>query len=425
MTLRTRKILYFTFLLAFFIITPLLFLYAAGYKIGSNLSFEKTGILIIDTNPPNAEIYLNGKIQQKFLKKIFSQEESNLTTPIKIKGLLPGEYDIKLTLNNYWPWEKKLKILPGQSTFIEDVILFKIDLPLILQNGNFDSFSLSPDNKYLIGNNPEMISRTKLSDDSNSSYLSTSTNALLTDTISWSPDGQKFIANNHLFNLNEWGEPISLEKIIGKNIHDLKWNPSEDNKIYYSSNGSAYVFDLAKDISKRLIDEMAFTDFLPKDNFLYFVTKKENEVSLNAVDLDSQKQTGKTNLPSSDYVFINQNNRFLNLYDTLHNILYIIDPKSAVKPLKETINNIKIAKWVDENRLIHANDFEIWLLDINTFNRTLITRVSHQIKDIFWHPNNNYIIYTTDKQINIIELDNRDKYNITKIIELDSIKSPY
>ncbi len=84
MNQKTRKILYLIFLLAFFIITPTLFLYAAGYKMGSNFNIEKTGILIIDTTPQNAKIYLNDKLQQKFFKKVFSNEESFLTTPIKI-----------------------------------------------------------------------------------------------------------------------------------------------------------------------------------------------------------------------------------------------------------------------------------------------------------------------------------------------------
>ena len=112
MTLKTRRLLYISFILAFLIITSSLILYATGYRIkltwpiDFNQTFQKTGMFIFDTEPHGAKIYLNKKPQELFFKKIFTREESFIKTPTKIKNLLPGEYDITLELEGYWPWRK-------------------------------------------------------------------------------------------------------------------------------------------------------------------------------------------------------------------------------------------------------------------------------------------------------------------------------
>ncbi len=131
-------------------------------------------------------------------------------------------------------------------------------------------------------------------------------------------------------------------------------------------------------------------------------------------------------MPGSDnYYFINSTHSLLNLYDQDHQILYLIDPFSLFySPLQETINNIKYTYWVNDNKLLYANDFEVWLFDLELNQKILLTRISQTIASIIWHPSNNYIIYSTDTTISTIELDEREKYNITEIIKLDKIAFP-
>ena len=56
--------------------------------------------------------------------------------------------------------------------------------------------------------------------------------------------------------------------------------------------------------------------------------------------------------------------------------------------------------------------------------KILLTRISEPLSEVIWHPNNNNIIYVTKKSVNVIELDDREKYNITKLIELEKIERP-
>ena len=53
----------------------------------------------------------------------------------------------------------------------------------------------------------------------------------------------------------------------------------------------------------------------------------------------------------------------------------------------------------------------------------MITRIGSKIKTVIPHADKNYILFSTDTDINILELDDREKYNITKIIGLEKINT--
>ena len=86
MSQKTRQILFYIFVLIFLTLTPAISFYASGYKLGSGLNLQKTGILILDSEPSSAFIYIDGKIQQNFINKVMKSEEGFITTPQKIKN---------------------------------------------------------------------------------------------------------------------------------------------------------------------------------------------------------------------------------------------------------------------------------------------------------------------------------------------------
>ena len=211
---------------------------------------------------------------------------------------------------------------------------------------------------------------------------------------------------------------------ITKNIRNIKFNDSEANNLYYQTSTSINYHNLSNEENKTLVQSKGILDYLPKDRFLYYIANNQNSTKLVVLNLEDN--TSKTiNIPTSKYSFIHPESNFLNLYDNVHQILYIINPFAPIRQLKETVNNINKSSWINNNKLLYANDFEIWTLDINTLQKTILTRISHKIEKIIWHPNNNYVIYSTNNSINIIELDDRDRYNITKLIELNVIKDPF
>lgn len=414
-------------MLAFLIIAPMMIFYAAGYKFSlTGIRFQRTGVFIFDTKPREAKIFINDEPQQTFFKKYYSQEKSFIKTPAKIKNILPGEYNIRFELDNYWSWQKKLTIYPGASTYAEDVYLFKKNLPILLLSGKISSSQISPDkNKLATLDGKQMV----IIDLTNDEQIISRPIQLSTSTYSWSPSSKKILLNKTIINMEDSNQSrtlgIDLTDYIKTEINNLKWDFYSDDELYYNDKNNIYKFSLSTKANVKLQYSSA-NNYLIKNNNIYFIEQLGNTNNLNISNLDSGELIRKINLPGSDnYYFINPTHSLLNLYDHGHQILYLIDPEILFySSLQETINNVKYTCWVNGNKLLYANDFEIWLFDLENNQKTLLTRISQTITGIIWHPSNNYIIYSTDTAINTIELDEREKRNITEIIKLDEIAFP-
>ena len=423
MNLNQRRLLYILFIIAFLIITPLISLYATGYKIGGDFRIQKTGILILDTEPKGANISLNGKQLRRPLASFFNQTQSRITTPTKIKNLLPGEYDVQLELPGHWPWQKKLVVESGQSTYAEDVVLFKNDIPRLINSGQYDNIALSPDDKYLTARKGNGFIWLELK---NENIQTTADTTAEPDdrqvSYQWPPDNNHLIANNFLINLSGSTVNYDLSVAISSKITKIKWQ--DDNNLIYKLNNSLQSYNINNKKIDIIKSNLVFDDFLLKNPNIFTVARREQNTALSIWNFDNNNPLSSINLPKAEYRFEHPGHDLLNLYDARHQMLYLIDPFSTFKKLKDIISNITQSVWIDNNSLLYCNDFEIWLYDARGQNRTLLTRISEPIKKIIWHPSNNYVIYATKNNINIIELDKRDKFNITRLLELDDIKSP-
>ena len=422
MTKNFRRFLFYFFLLAFLVITPLLSLYAAGYKFSSGFKIQKTGLFVIESQPANAYIYLNDKIQKKFLNSLFSRQDQAITTPVKIKGILPGEYEVRLEKNGYWPWQKKLKIDSGQTSYAQDIILFKKDIPLLIVPNKFKHIAISPNEKIAIGQENDKIWLIDLS--GKTMPITSDMTSSESVEINWLNSG-RLITNALIFDTNKFSEPVNLASLIGKEPTTVKWNEAGENQVYYLINSKLFTLDYINRTNQQIIGNHKIVDFQIKENLVYFMEKTVLGSSLNVWDLETNTLKRSISLPTSDYKFINPNNSLINLYDQRHKILLLIDPFSPVNPLKETMNNVYKAHWIDNERILYTTGHEIWLYNIGNFQKTLLTRLSDDITDVFWHPTDNYIIYSTLTSLNVLELDNRDRYNITTILKIDIISSPY
>ena len=448
MTFRARRTLFIIFIIAFLVITPLVSLYAAGYKIKLSWPFrfsellQKTGMLVLDTEPNNAKIYINDKPRRLFFKRYYNKEEAFIKTPAKIKNLLPGEYTVKLELDGYWSWEKKLVIKPGQSTYAEDIYLFKKNLPAqIISLVAEEEFSQIPikiinqspnKNSFFVANEEKMMILDPNGDIGNE-IPSVSKGIRLTSNSSaiWSPNNQKVLVDKNIINSNN-NEIINLDKLIGANTNNIKWHKDDDNKLYYQLPYSINEFSLNTKTDNIILNGEKYLDYLINNNYIFFIAETDKTVKLRTATLKNKEIIQEIELPlSPDYKILNQNSEevkradqdLLNLYDAKHKILYLINPLSVINPVKEIINNVKYISWVDNKTLLYANDSEIWLYDLETSAKTILTRISQPISNILWHPSDNYIIYSTDKAINIIELDEREKRNMTELIKLDGVYS--
>src|SRR3989338_5461590 len=94
--LRNRFLLVGSGVVVFVLITPILVLYARGFKVDwENKSIVKTGALVIRSEPDKAQIYLDDK-------------KLDQTTPTNLRFLVPNDYNFRIEKEGYQSWTKRL-----------------------------------------------------------------------------------------------------------------------------------------------------------------------------------------------------------------------------------------------------------------------------------------------------------------------------
>ncbi len=422
MSLKKRKIIFLLFILIFFTSSPLVIFYASGYKLNwkdplSSYFIQKTGMLIVDSEPAEAKIFLNEKKQKNISlgPDIFSGGET-VKTPAKIKNLLPGSYDLRVELEGYWPWERRIKIYSEQITHVLDVHLFKRESPTISLLTNDEKIEFSPNGKKIL-----LLPSAKILEIKSGKITSVSSST--EEFAYWSPDSEKIIFPEKIINLKSPEKNISLKDLLGQDFSQAKWGKSNE-EIFYLYKNKLNRLNLQTKAVETVLEEEGIISFLPQKNQITAIISRGNSVVLKIIS-SAQKDSGKeTSLPfSAEYVFINEESEFLNVLDKKHSILYLI--KNNGETFK-TIENCKYADWFEKNILFYGNDFEIWSLNLSEEENRLLTRVSgNKILGVNATKTDNYIFYFTKKTASVLTWDKgEEKIQPTELLKLESIVSP-
>jgi len=397
---KNRIILFFILFIAFLIISPLIILYSQGYRFNFKSPDHKiitqTGGLFVAAKPKQVNIFLNQKLVKKtdfFFGSAF------------IKNILPGEYRIKLTKENFHPWEKTLKIEEKKVTEIKHILLFPEDSNISLLAKNTENIWLSPDQKMMVAKEKE---------------------------------------NNHwalklyYLNKNTKSHLIREDEISINGVKLLNLNFSEDSKrIYLKTEIKGQIKNFSLDITRLppLLKTKEETS-LPKniicqgkrgDDVYYLdnsgnLYKTDNSFSLKEkmtdIPLSVTKEKNYKLFVFPEFIFLKEDS---NLY------LFSSNSRSFEKFFDNSIT-LKIS--LDLKKVLYASSFEIWILsledDLNPPKRkkgepVFLVRLSDKIRDIFWL-NSYYLIFSVGDKIKIAEIDTRDGINITEIAEFKNPK---
>ncbi len=347
MKLSTRRFIFYSLVLIFILITPPTVLYAVGYSFDwQNLSIKQTGALYLKSKPSSAKIFINGK--------------NNKTTPRLISHLLPGFYQVKISAENFHPWQKTLEIKPGLVTEARNIFLFPKNpvLELVAENAS-SSIEVIQNNKNLIGANsipPQVTTSTAagwLLKNENIFYLEKDTlflwrtdlsgsikEQLASDSLSTQQNYEiKTLSGNRFLALGQDGQLFYLQKgdktwqkISDKtNFADFS---SDEKKILWIKENELWVKWLEdflvqpyrqkneQELIIRFSSPIKTAVFYPNDEYLTFVvenqikvTELDNRDLRNIVDLiDSQDKNISIFLNSSNrYLYLKQNNNLFRL----------------------------------------------------------------------------------------------------------------
>src|SRR3989338_1225668 len=102
-----RKIYLLIAFTIFVLVSPILILYATGYRFEKLFKLTEVGGLYITAPLSNADIYVNDELVKRtsaFQKNVF------------IQNLEPGSYDIKVERRDSQSWVKRLAVFPKTVT---------------------------------------------------------------------------------------------------------------------------------------------------------------------------------------------------------------------------------------------------------------------------------------------------------------------
>ena len=393
-----KDYLFYTFIFLFVVLTIIISLYASGYRF--NLSWplkynkilQKTGMIAVSTIPKNAFIYLDDKAE---VNSFFSWKKNNyIKTPNKIKNVLPGEYKVRFEEKGYWPFEKKITIYSGQTTFLEDINLFRSDLPLTVIESKADTISLSPNKKYLYIKDTKKV----LNLSTNQTY---DFNAVTKDDFEWLNNGDRLFSDGLIYNFSK-NSIDDLKKLVGQETKNWFYDKSND-RIYYQNNNTINYLTNNNTGSVLVRDGEEYLSFVSKSDHLFLISKKNTKLYLQDYSLKSQKIEQLIDLPSvGNYHLSLEQNGIINLYDTKNKTLYLIkeDKFNEVRTLK----NVVSWQWINSQEFFYNNSWEIHHFNLTSNQDDLITRLGEIITKVIWNQSNNYLIFSTDKKINAIDL---------------------
>lgn len=398
---RTRQALLIGATILFATVTPLLILYALGYRPAS----PRIGVLLIESIPTRADVTIDGEIIGR--------------TPQTVTNVDSDTVHIAVTAAGYLPWEKRLPVVRGGATQLRSVRLFPKELLEETVAQSVSRFSLSP-NRALIALTDTQGRLTIIDEDGTVILPARSLSHPATDLL-WSPDSTMILISNDverhtLFTLTDTLlRPLTLpSRTVAQSI---AWDPRLPGRLLMLGNdGVLSGFDTSTQTPERLISNIAA--FAPTDRSVVAATRAQ---TLLTIDLLGRPIGSPLLLPQPvQRLSATPTGAIAILFEDGQAATLAKD--SALQPLANNVQSFGFSPsglllyvQTASNELMAYNvaDEQIQYLPLHRLH--LITRVSEAITHPQWFAGGEHVIYQIADQIFVTEIDTRDHAITTQI----------
>jgi len=410
MVKKAQKILFSIFFLIFLFSAPVLILHSQGYRLDwENKKITQTGGLFLRILPKKSSVYLNRELIQK---------TDFFFGSILIENLLPKRYHIKVHKEEYFPWEKELEIKEKEVTEAKNILLFPKNPNFIPLVKGVQDFWFSPNKRKIIlrekeGENLWALKLYDLDKNVKSQLIGEGDVFTSTDSTSSPQTDPKQIKRRAEFFSLEFlnnGNEILLEIGIGEQIK------------YFTLNINA-TFPILEEVKKPLplLENIVTQKILNGD--VYYLDNwghlyKTNPSSLlkekiTIIPFPIQQETDYELDIFSEFIFLKEGKN-----------LYLLNQTDGLfEKFFDNIVSLKLSP--DKKKLVYFSKNEIHVLFLKEQKsqprriigeKIFLIRLSEKITDVFWM-NSDYLVFSTENAIKIIETDTRDKVNIINLGE--------
>lgn len=441
MKLITRRILFCFCFILFLVSSPLVILYAFGYRYDfTQKTLTQTGIIYLTPNiQDNLKILINDKEEPNniSIKGIFKKE-------FILFNLVPKTYNIKIKKDNYHQWEKNLVVLPGLTTYAQPLLLpSDPKTSLIFSEADISLWSISDKFKkiFFLKNADKKIS-VNIYDFSKKTSINMffettgdrleNTNVIPENSnIFLAPDGKKFgfvlaqsTARIILFDSTEKNISPIADFILNDQVINGQWDGSSRFFLYLNQKGDIYLFDSISKKSNKILESIA--SFSLKNDDLYYLNRNNLFFYRSSINNPLEKQQlsyaplaidQKNNIPEKNAQ--KSIGKKSTLIISSKNTLAMITPEKNLFSVPQNGIPVKIGSNIESaifskngENLVFNSSYEIFTNSLADNQEYLVTRLSQKVSNVNWYSDYAHLWFLTNQTIKNIELDSRPTPNI-------------
>lgn len=424
MTKRFRDSLFIVFIVLFIVGTTLISIYASGYKFYLKFPPDfsrllvKTGMLNLDSNPKGAKIFINDKALPSSGWRPWRKDYK--VTPNKLKNVIPGEYELTVEKEGYWPFKTMIRVNSGLTTFYEDINLFKSDNPTLKsitdESVNQENIFLSPNSRYLFLKKSKLLVNLE-KDKEIKLEISEVDNSPKKEDNFWLKNNNLFV-DGQLIDPKDENKNKDFKSLLGENVYNLKLDDTE-GVLYYQNDKNLSLINIKQNKAEVVISNTDIVDYLTENSNLFLLINEDDKVSIKNYSLSSSSYNQETLLPKGgEYSFKESYKNHLVVYDKKNNDLYLLDKENISKGFKK-IEQVK--NWAQANNgLFFISDWELKYYNFHEAKIDLLARFSINLENIEINESKNYLIVSGEKDIIIYDLKSGLTTNILKAEEISS-----
>jgi len=302
MTLRTRRIIFYTFTLLFIIVGLGVVFYSQGWRINiqnckikslprsedllllrglkdCRVAFQKTGAIFIETQPKGVVIKID--------EETFKDKSGLIQSGTLISNLLPKTYRLKVEKSGYLPWVKNALVKSSLVTEFPKIVLIpeKIEKKLVILPKTINNFWLNSQQKIVFKNKENLYFYPSLAETEEKILIQP--NKLKGDEfISWSEDNNKIIVRDsknqtyYLYEINNLSKTFNINATFNNfkkaSIEEVAFYPLESNRlIIRDKNDFLYILDTNRFQLENITKEPVLNWKIKSPN-LYYIKKTRN-----------------------------------------------------------------------------------------------------------------------------------------------------
>ncbi len=383
MTIRSRAIILSLSITTFVIISPILVLFARGYKFDfETKSLVKTGTLVARSEPNRAHVYLDDK-------------EQTDTTPSTLRFIKPADYNISIKKDGYKAWTKRLNI---KSELVTWANLNREFIALFLEQPKMVRETITTD----VFKHPSINSLVAIENDKPVHFGQDGQNRALSNQELWKTIQPhiKELGDSNIYSLLSFNHNITFTT---EQLAEIKKVESNSDFLVTLSGNKIDAYNQ----SGQLFYIGTGSNFTLDGNDLWLIQNTEIR-KINLYSKESNVILSDITAPNIE-VIRGEGNIFV----ILGKALYILNDG-----LDLIYNNIDYAEWSDQGEyLVYGNTHELFLFTANTQRSTLILRSSTDIFEPVVNSETGYVFFENERKIKTIEIDGRDHRNVYEITD--------